>query len=165
VFASSWRKRETWRVATAKNTKTEKEKHMSAVSIIDSVNSNLVARESKTGATTWKAMSRKSFSLTLEAQGLKGRALKKAHWQYLQRTSSELNSAVSSEIAAGRIFVTSVSANSKGTGGTVKFETADHFARHEVGEIAKKLNETDALKMLSEKYGVDVAALVASLKK
>lgn len=138
---------------------------MSAISIVESVGNCLVAREGKTGSTAWKPMNRKAFALTAEGQNLKGRALKSAHWQYLQRTASELNSAVSSEIAAGRIVVTAVSSNAKGTGGTVKFETANHFARHEVGTVAKRLTETDALELIAKKYGVDIAAIVAQLKK
>jgi hypothetical protein len=138
---------------------------MSAISIVENVNSSLVARESKNGSASWSPMSRKSFSLTTEGNGLKGAALKRAHWNYLQRASCEMNSAVAQGLVEGKIFITRVGSDSKGNGGTLKWETAQRFARREVGEIAKKLNETDALKLISEKYGVDVAALVASLKK
>lgn len=145
--------------------KTEKEKTMSAISIVESVENRLVARETKTGATSWKPMTRKAFALTEEGCQLKGAALKRAHWNYLQNCATQLNSSVSSEIAAGRIIVTGVSSNSKGTGGTVKWETADHFARNEVKQVAKRLTETDALELLAKKYGVDIAAIVANLKK
>lgn len=138
---------------------------MSAISIIENVSSSLVARDSKTGATSWKPMSKKSFALTAEGEGLKGRALKKAHWAYLQRAASEMNSALTSEIVAGRIMVTAVSVNKNRTAGSVKWETADHFVRHEVATVAKRLTESDALEMLSKKHGVDIAALIASLKK
>lgn len=145
--------------------KQRKKKAMSAISIVESVENRLVARESKSGATSWKPMNRKDFAATAEGLDLKGNALKRAHRIYLQNCAVQLNSSVSSEIAAGRIIVTGVSSNAKGTGGTVKWETADHFARHEVKQVAKRLTETDALELLAKKYGVDIAALVASLKK
>lgn len=139
---------------------------MSAIAIAESVNASLVCKETKSGAMSWKPISRKAFSETSEAQGLKGRALKKAHWDYLQRASGELNAAVSSEIASGRIVITGVSSNAKGNGGSVKFELADHFARHEATEkVAKKMTETDAFKLLEAKYGVDMSAIIAQLKK
>lgn len=138
---------------------------MSAISMIENVNSNLIARDSKTGATSWKPMSKKSFALTAEGCNLKGRALKKAHWAYLQRAASEMNSSLTAEIAAGRIMVTAVSVNKNRTAGSVKWETADHFVRHEVETVSKRLTESDALEMLSKKHGVDIAALIASLKK
>lgn len=140
-------------------------KTMSAISMIENVNSNLVARDSKTGATSWKPMSKKSFALTAEGCNLKGRALKKAHWDYLQRSASEMNSALTAEIAAGRIMVTAVSTNKNRTAGAVKWETTNHFLRHEVGTVAKRLTETDALELLAKKYGVDIAAIVANLNK
>lgn len=145
--------------------KTEKEKTMSAISIVESVENRLVARESKSGATSWKPMKRTEFALTENGAGLKGQALKRAHNIYLQNCAVQMNSAVTSEIAAGRVIVTGVTQNAKGTGGTMKFETADHFARHEVKQVSKRLTETDALELLAKKYGVDIAALVASLKK
>lgn len=139
---------------------------MSAIAIVESVNSSLVCKESKTGAMSWKPISRKAFSETMEAQGLKGRALKKAHWEYLQRASGELNTGVSSEIVSGRVLITGITANAKGTSGTFKWEKADHFARHEVTEkIVKKMTEGDALKLLEAKYGVDMAAIIAQFKK
>lgn len=138
---------------------------MSAISIVESVENRLVARESKSGATSWKPMKRTEFALTEKGNGLKGQELKRAHKIYLQTCAVQMNSAVTSEIAAGRVIVTGVTQNAKGTGGTMKFETADHFARHEVKQVAKRLTETDALELLAKKYGVDIAALVASLKK
>ena len=102
--------------------------------IVESVNSSLVCRDSKTGNHSWRALNRKAFSELAENEGLKGRALKKAHWDYLQRTSSELGAAAASKIASQEIVITGVSSNAKGTGGTLKFETADHFARHAATE-------------------------------
>lgn len=139
---------------------------MSAIAIVESVNSSLVCRENKSGALSWKPMGRKAFSESNAGIGLKGRALKKAHWDYLQRASSELNAALSSEIVAGRIMVTSVAANAKGTGGTVRFETSDHFTRHEATEkVAKAMTEADAFKLIQAKYGVDMSAIIANLQK
>lgn len=141
---------------------------MSAISMIENVSCALVARDTKTGATSWKPMSKKSFALTAEGCNLKGRALKKAHWDYLQLFASEMNSSLTAEIAAGRIMVTAVSTNKDRTKGAVKWETTNHFLRHEVGTVAKRLTETDALEILAKKYDVDVntiTSMVANLKK
>lgn len=138
---------------------------MSAISLIENVDCSLVARDTKTGATSWKPMSKKSFALTAEGCNLKGRALKKAHWDYLQHFASQMNSSLTAEIAAGRIMVTAASMNKDRTKGSVKWETTNHFLRHEVGTVAKRLTETDALELLTKKYGVDISAIVANLKK
>lgn len=50
------------------------------------------SRKTEAKAGNWKSMSRKEFSQTPEGLGLKGRALKKAHWDYLRRITERAES-------------------------------------------------------------------------
>lgn len=123
------------------------------------VSSSLACRDSESGAQAWKPLSRKSFALTAAGCNLKGRALKKAHWAYLQQAAMELNSGIAKEIAAGRIVLTGASQNAKGHGGSLKWETAERFSRHQPA-AAKRVDPFEAL---AEKLGVTVDALKAKL--
>lgn len=123
------------------------------------VSSALVCRDSVSGAQAWKPLSRKSFALTAAGCNLKGRALKKAHWAYLQQTAVEFGAGVTREIAAGRMVLTGASLNAKGHGGSLKWETSERFSRHEPA-APKRVDPFDAL---AEKLGITVDALKAKL--
>jgi hypothetical protein len=124
-----------------------------------SVSSALACNETKTGAQSWKPMSRKSFALTAAAVGLKNRALKRAYWEYVQQSASQLGAAVAHEVAAGRLVITGASLNAKGHGGALKWETAERFARHEPAAPKKE----DPYALLAAKLGITVDALKAKV--
>lgn len=124
-----------------------------------SVSSALACNESKSGAQSWKPMSRKSFALTAAAVGLKNRALKRAYWEYVQQSASQLGAAVAHEVAAGRLVITGASLNAKGHGGALKWETAERFARHEPAAPKR----VDPFEALAEKLGITADALKAKL--
>lgn len=123
------------------------------------VSSALVCRDSESGAQAWKPLSRKSFALTAAGCNLKGRELKKAHWAYLQQAAMELNSGIAKEIAAGRIVLTGASQNAKGHGGSLKWESAKRFSRHEPAAPKR----VDPYEALAEKLGITVDELKAKV--
>ena len=130
----------------------------------NSVSSSLACRDGKSGAQSWKPMSRKSFALTAAAIGpdgvaLKNRALKRAYWEYVQQSASQLGAAVAHEVAAGRLVITGASVNAKGHGGALKWETAERFSRHEPAAPKK----ADPFVALADKLGITVDALKAKL--
>lgn len=139
---------------------------MHTAEIITSAVSNaLVARESANGATSWKPCTRKSFALTAAAIGedgtpLKGRALKKAYWNYVQTTARDLGAAFAHEVVAGRVIATGFSRNAGGTGGALKWETAARFNRHAPGADKPA---RDPFAALANQLGITVEALKAKL--
>jgi len=124
-----------------------------------SVSSALVCTDAKSGAQNWKPMSRKSFALTAAAVGLKNRALKRAYWEYVQQSASQLGAAVAHEVAAGRLVITGASLNAKGHGGALKWETAERFSRHQPAAPKR----VDPYEALAEKLGITVDALKAKV--
>jgi hypothetical protein len=125
----------------------------------NSVSSALVCTDAKSGAQAWRPMSKKSFALTAQGAGLKNRALKRAYWQYVQQASAEMGAAVTAAVASGKVVITGASVGKKGDRGSVKWESADRFARHEPA-APKKVCEFTAL---ADKLGITVEALRAKL--
>lgn len=129
------------------------------------VSQSIVAKDLKSGATAFRPMTRKSFALTKDGAGLKGQALKRAHKDYLDKVASEAGGEVAKAIAEGKLKVVGWNVNAKQTAGSVKFETAEHFARHGAkGEArAPKMTEEKALEFLAKAQGVSVDDLKTAL--
>lgn len=138
----------------------------------ESISQAITCTESAAGAMRFSPMSRKSFALTKlgadkDGKPLVGKALKRAHWAYLDECANEAQAAVAASIASGKSRVVGFTVNAKGTGGTVRLETAEHFARHEVGESTKQapaITEDKALAYIAKVKGITVAELQAALE-
>lgn len=133
----------------------------------EKITQSLVATESKTGAVRFAPMSRKSFALTAAGANLKGKALKRAHYAYLDKCASEANGVIAASLASGQSKVVGFTANAKGTGATVRLETAEHFGRHNPGESKRtpkaEVSESDALAVIAKAQGVSVEDVKAAL--
>lgn len=134
----------------------------------EKISQSLTCSESKSGALRFAPMTRKSFALTAAGANLKGRALKVAHKAYRDKFASEAAGVVTASIASGKSIITSIGVNAKGTGGQIRVETAEHYARHDV-EPSKRtpkatLTESDALAMIAKSKGMTVADLTAALE-
>jgi hypothetical protein len=125
----------------------------------NTVSTALVCADTKSGAQAWKPMSKKSFALTAAGAGLKNRPLKKAYWHYVQQASAEMGAAVTAAVASGKVVITRAGVSKKGDRGSLGWESADRFARHEPA-APKKVCEFQAL---ADKLGVSVETLRAKL--
>ena len=128
---------------------------------------SLIAKELKSGATTYQPMKRKAFALTAAAVGLKGRALKRAHWDYMQKCAVSIAKDQAAKLAAGEIVPVRARVSKDGQTADVRYETADHFNRHAVEEskrAPKQMTEDDALAMIAKARGITVEDLKASLE-
>ena len=125
----------------------------------NTVSTALVCADNKSGAQSWKPLSKKSFALTAEGAGLKNRALKRAYWQYVQQASAEMGAAVTAAVASGKVVITRAAVGKKGDRGSLGWESADRFARHEPA-APKRVCEFTAL---ADKLGITVEQLKAKL--
>jgi hypothetical protein len=125
----------------------------------NTVHSALALTAAKSGAQAWRPMSKKSFALTAAGAGLKNRALKRAYWQYVQQSSAEMGAAVTAAVASGKVVITRTSVGKNGDRGSLGWESADRFARHEPA-APKRVCEFQAL---ADKLGIPVEALRAKL--
>jgi len=134
----------------------------------EKISQSLTCTESKSGALRFAPMSRKSFALTADGANLKGKALKRAHFAYLDKCANELNGVVAASIASGKSKVVGFTANAKGNGGNVRLETAEHFNRHDVGPSKRQLKlgltEADALALIAKAQGISVDEVKAALE-
>ena len=128
------------------------------------VSQSLVSHESKSGSIRMVPMTRKAFAETAAAANLKGQALKRAHWTYIQACTNELNGIIAQSIASGKSKVVGFTQNAKGTAGTVRLETAEHFSRHEVEPAKVEMTQDDALAMIAKARGITVETLKETLK-
>lgn len=127
------------------------------------VSQSMVATTNKAGSTRMAPMTRKAFSDTKLAVGLKGQALKRAHWTYIQACTNELNGIIAQSIASGKSKVVGFTQNAKGTAGTVRLETAEHFNRHEVEAKKVEMTQDDALALIAKAQNISVETLKLAL--
>jgi hypothetical protein len=128
---------------------------------------SLIAKDLKSGGCSYTPMGRKAFALTslaiVDGKPLVGRALKVAHWNYLQKCAVSLAKAQAASLAAGEIVPVRASVSKDGQTATVRYETAAKFSRHEVETKAPKMTEDDALELLAKSKGISVDDLKAAL--
>ena len=146
--------------------------NQSAVVAFDAkVSQAIVAKDLSSGAQSFRFMQRKAFALTkhaLDENGnpLKGNALKRAHYAYLDKCASESGGEVVKQISTGQLRVTGWNVNANGNAGSIRVETAQHFARHQVKATepkAPKLTEDKVLEFIAKSKGVSVEDIRAAL--
>lgn len=141
----------------------------SVVAFDAKVSNTLIAKDLSSGGVSFKPIGRKAFALTalaiVDGKPLTGRALKVAHWKYLNECATQAAGAVAEQLAKGTLKVTGWSVNKDQSAGAIKYETAEHFSRHEVEEKApKQLTEAEVLEMVAKSKGITVEELNAALE-
>lgn len=156
----------------SENQNQNSQSNQSAVVAFDAkVSQAIVAKDLSSGAQSFRYMQRKAFALTKYAQDadgnpLKGNALKRAHYAYLDKCASEASGEVAKAIGSGQLRVTGWNVNAKGNGGSIKWETKEHFARHNAKASepkAPKMTEDKVLEFIAKAKGVSVEDIRAAL--
>lgn len=148
------------------NTNTQNQDQNQIQSVSAKKELGLIVSNMKSGGQVHRTMNRKAFALTSEGAGLKGKALKKAHYNYLARCAKVESTATAALIADGKIKIVGHTCNKARSGGTLRWVDADAFEAKDPGEAKRTstISEDEALKALASVKGITVDELVAALE-
>lgn len=125
----------------------------------------LMAKDLKSGGTSFKPMNRLQFKQSALGANLKGQALKRAHKAYCNKAGLEIGGSAGKAFTTGDLIPVSFRTNAEENEVTIKAVTRERFDATHKAKVATtpEITQDDALALIAKAQGISVETLKLAL--